>query len=75
MTVCECNKFEMVDNSDVFYMLREGSTSLVFDPVPIQGSTNLLTSGAVYNALEVFSVVNMSFVDSGLVITIGGGLT
>lgn len=73
MSECTCNKFEMVDNGDTFYMLQEGSTPLIFDPVPISGSTNLMTSGAIYNALMDFSTVDMSFSGNGLVVTTGGG--
>lgn len=70
--VNDCQEtFEPADTAETFVMLREGSMPIVFDSEPTEGSTNLLTSGAIYGALRDFSSVDMSFVGKGLVITTG----
>lgn len=52
MSECTCNKFEMIDEGDTFYMLQEGSTPVIVDPMPISGSSNLVSSGGIYTAIE-----------------------
>lgn len=66
MSECTCNKFEMIDEGDTFYMLQEGSTPVIVDPMPISGSSNLVSSGGIYTAIEDATEIDPTLSVSGM---------